>query len=404
MGVVAENLSNLFKEVYGDKGVPNLIPDGAKLQKEIDFSKKDMIGSKFVQAVRLAYPAGFTHAKGDGSAGAFALSDAVAGAQGRAEIVSAQMVLRDQLGYEDAAKAQSSKTAFVEVSKYLFEGMQKAMRKRLEVQLMYGSAGLGTLSAYSGSSTKIMTITAATWAPGIWAGLEGCAIDIYNGSSKRGDGVIAKVDIENKQITLSADVSGTAAGDVIYFDGAYGNEMVGLHGIMTNTGSLFNIDASTYSLWKATSHAAGGALSFSVVKKAVSKAVGKGLDEELLLLVNPGGWDDILSDIASLRRTDKNEVKKVSIGAEEIEFYSQNGKIRIVPSIYVKEGNAYGIAKPYFKRIGAADVTFNTPAFGDQIFFTLSDNAGVEARAYTHQALFCDAIAKNFVITGIVNS
>lgn len=84
---------------------------------------------------------------------------------------------------------------------------------------------------------------------------------------------------------------------------------------------------------------------------------------------------------------------------------SQAGKCKIIPSIYVKEGDAFGLAQGgYWKRIGASDVTFNMPGFGDQIFFILPSNAGVEARCYTNQAMFCDAIGKNFYISGIVNS
>lgn len=407
MADVVENLNVLAKEIFAD-GVPDLIPNGTKIQKELKFSPAELeLGLKYVQPVRLAYPSGFTHAKGDGTAGAFSLNDSKAGTQKRAEVQGSQILLRDQMSYEDAAAAsKGGKQSFVPSTKYFFEGLQKAMRKRVETQLLYGGANLGVVSAYN---SDVITLTAASFAPGIWSGLEGCELDIYTTASppvKNGSVVISSVDVDARTITLVTGHGVTPlANETLWFKGAYGNEMAGIDKILANTGSLFGIDAASYSLWKATSHSASSsALSFSVIKKAVAKAVGKGLDEDCLLLVNPKGWDDVMTDIAALRRTDKSEVSKVEIGAEELVYHSQNGMIRVVPSIYVKEGLAYGLCMPYWKRIGAADVTFKAPGFGDDIFFHMTTKAGVESRAYTHQAIFCEAPAKNFVITGIVNS
>lgn len=406
MADVVENLNNLHKEVFAN-GVPDLIPDGCKLQKVVGFDKKAEMGLKYVEAVRLAYPAGFTHALGDGTAGAFSLKEATSGAIGRAEVTAAQILLKDQMDYETAAKASGGgKKAFVEGTKFFYEGMQKATRKRLEAQLFHGSRGIGTVQTYTGGDPSIV-ITLAEFAPGIWSGLEGTKIDIMDGSTStvRGTVSIVSVDIENRKITLSDTVLGTTSADVVYFEGGYGKEMAGVHKILANTTSLFNIDASTYSLWKSTSHAVGSTqLSYAAIKKGIAKAVGKGLDEDLMLFMNVKSWDDVASDLAALRRTEKSEIKKLQIGAEEIEFFGQNGKVTLVPSIYVKEGYAYGLCTPYWKRLGAADVTFGRPGFGGEMFFDIPGKAGIEARAYSHQCIFGEAPAKNILFTGIVNA
>jgi hypothetical protein len=415
MADVVESLNALAKEVFG-QGVPDLVPNGIKLQTAMPFSaKQQQLGLKYVQTVRLAYPSGFTHALGDGTAGAFSLGDSIGGVQKRAEVTGAQILLRDQMSYEDAAKCASGREAFKEGTAFFFEGMQKAFRKRLEVELLYGAQGLGTISgtpATSGSN-KVITISAAQWAAGIWSGFEGMQLDAYNGASKVNTNAVlalVSVDVVNKKITVSGnstDLAALASGHTLYYVGAYGNEFTGIHGVLNNSGSLFSIDASVYSLWAGTQYApSSGALSFNKVKKAIALGVSKGLDEDVDLYMSPGAWDDVLNDIAALRKTDKSEVKKVEIGAEEIVFHSQNGMCRLVPSMYIKEGFAYGLASPksYWKRIGAQDVTFKNPGFGDQMFFQLQTKAGVEARAYTHQAVFCEAPCKNFLISNIVNS
>lgn len=419
MADVVENLNTLHKEVYPE-GVPDLVPNAVKLQKEIKFSSKELeLGLKYVQPVRLAFPSGFTHALGDGTAGAFDLNDSIAGTQARAEVVGGQILLRDQMTYEDASKASKGKKSFVEGTSYFYEGMQKAMRKRLESTLMYGTGGtiagaslaasglgIGAVSSYSNPT---ITLTAASFASGLISGIEGTYVDIYYNNSgtttKRGTKYIVSVNIENKTITLDSDLSGTTTGDVVFFKGAYGADSAGIHKVLTNAGTLFNISAATYSLWKSGSYAVSSApLSFAAIKKAISASVNKGLDEDVMLMCNPGSWDDLVSDIVAVRRTDKSEVKKVEIGAEEVVYHSQNGMVRILPSIFCKQGFAYGICAPYWKRIGSTDVTFNTPGFGDQIFFQLQTKAGCEARCYTNQAIFSEAPAKSFIITGIVQS
>lgn len=405
MADVAENLNNLHKEVYPN-GVPDLVPGVAKIQKDIPFSKEQMLGSKYVQPVRLALPGGFTSALGDGTAGAFSLNDAKGGTQGKAEVTGCQLVLRDQMPYEDAAKAVKGKASFADGTKFFYEGMQKSTRKRLETMMLYGNVGIGKVSAYS-SATPSITIALSDWSSVIWAGLEGTELNIMNGttSTVRDTAVtIVSVDVDTRIVTLSGTVSGAAANDIIYFKGGYGTEMSGIHKIMANTGSLFGISATTYQLWKASNVAITGALSFNAVKKAISKAVGKGLMEDVKLYVNHGGWDDLASDISSLRTIDKSEIKKVDIGSEEIVYHSQNGKVEIVSHPMVKEGYAYGLAVGNWKRIGSADIAFGAPGFGGEPFFHLASKAGVEARLYTSQAIFSEMPATSFYISGIVNT
>lgn len=414
MADVAESISSLeglFKQQYPE-GMPDLIPNGAKFQQNIKFVGKELeLGDSYVQPVRVSYPMGFTHAAS--GAGAFSLQDAVPGQLKKATVDGYQILLRDQVDMESAAKAsKGSKKAFDDIVSVTLEGLQKSMRKRIESEMAAGQSGLGVISSVSGSSTtRAWVLTAASFAPGFWSGVEGCKLDVYLSSTQRNTNatvIITSVDIDTRTINVSGnatDLSACVAGDSLYFRGAYGAEQVGLEKVLTNTGTIFNISASTYSLWKATTQSVTGALSFNAIKKAVAAAVSKGMDEGCTVYLNPKGWDDIMTDIAALRRTDKSEVKKVEIGAEEIVFYTQAGMAKLVPSIFVKEGLAFGLSDGgIWKRVGATDVTPNMPGFGEKLFFTLPSNAGIESRMYSNQNIFCDAIGKNFIISGIVNS
>jgi hypothetical protein len=165
MADVAENLNALHKTVFND-GVPDLVPQIAKVQKEFEFNSESKLGDYYEMPVRLALPAGFTHEVSDGSAGVYTLNDAKAGTTSKAKVYAYQTVLRDQLSYEDAAKCSGGQASYKKGAGFFFEGMNKAARKRIETNLLYGQMGIGELSAYT-SGTPSITIKLAEWAPQI---------------------------------------------------------------------------------------------------------------------------------------------------------------------------------------------------------------------------------------------
>jgi len=396
-------LNGNFKEVYADS-LENLIPEGLVMVKKISFVPRAKENGNFYnQPVILAQEHGMTFA--GPQSGAFSLVDPVPGQIKNAQVQPSQMVLRGVMDYESAARAAKGRNAFIDATQHLIENMYRSSNKKLEVQLMYGQSGLGVVASVSG---LIITISTAEWAPGIWSGAENMVIDVYDSSlaTNRGSATISAVDMDNRTITVSAVPSGTVATDVLFFKGAQGNEMAGLHKIISNTGTLFNISAASYSLWKSSSQsAASGPLSFSLIQKAISKAVEKGLDEKVCVLVNPRAWANLLTDQAANRRLDSSyKVGKVETGNEAIEFYSQNGVIEIISSNYVKEGYAYLMAPKHFMRIGATELTFKVPGRDEEFFLQLQSQAGYELRCYTDQALFCKAPAKQVLINNIVNS
>lgn len=398
-----DTLNGLFKEVYA-KDLEDLIPDGVKLLNRIPFAKKDAsLGNFYHQPVVLGMEHGVTFA-GSGE-DAFNLNAPVAGQIKDATVRGTQMVLRSVVGYASASRsAEGGAKAFKSATKFLVGNMLRSVTKKLEIELLYGQMGYGTVSAVSGT---LITITTAEWAPGIWGGAEGMPIEIRDstGATSRGESVIASVDFDNKQLTLQSAVAGVVATDVIWHKGAYANEFAGIHKIITNTGSLFGIDASQYTLWKGNSFSAGAAaLSFQKLQDAVARSVEKGLDSDVMVLVNPRSWADLLNDQAALRQYDSSySSAKAENGSKEIKFHGQNGMIEIVPSIYCKEGYAYVLSMDEFMRIGSTDVTFKRPGKGDEFFRDLENSAGYELRLYCDQALFSHAPGRNCLINNIVN-
>lgn len=401
---VLGNLNGLFKQVYADK-LKDLIPDGVKLLNMIKFSAKDKTGDKYNQPIILGMEHGVTFAASEEDA--FTLNPAVAGQIKNAEVRGNALVLRSVIGYKAISASIGSEAAFQEATKYLVANMLRSVTKKLEIEMLYGTKGYGKVASKSGSTIEI---EAAEWAPGIWAGAEGMPVDIVDsdGSTINQSATVVSVNFETKVVTLSAPVAAdVAAGDTVFHKGALGKEFKGIHAILEQqTGDLFNINQSTYNLFRGNVYdCQGDELSFDHLNNAIARAVEKGLDSKVICMVNPRTWADLLTEQAALRKYDSSySSAKLEQGSKGLLFHSQNGEIEIVPSIYVKEGFAYMIEPSSFMRVGSQDVSFKRPGFGDDFFRELDSAAGFELRCYCDQALFTSQPSHNVLITGIVNN
>lgn len=410
--MAVQDFSAINKTVFGH-APETLVPDIAKIQQDIDFSEGDKLGDYFEQPVRLALPGGFTRAKGDGTAGGFTLNGAQGGTQKKAKVYGYQLTLQDQIAYEDLAKAaQQGTQAYKAATGFFWEGMQISMRKMLEIMCLYGNSGIATVGTYTASnasygSQPTIQVALSEWAPLIFSGFEGAAIDVMNGTSAtvRGTVNVVQVDVDNRILVLSATVASAAAADVIYFKGGYGKEMFGLYNQFTTSGSLFNIDNSVYSLWKPTSHSVGGAFSFQGLKKGLAKGMNKGLMYPINIYASTGAVDDLIGDIHQLRTLDKSEVRKVELGADEVVYKFAGITATVKAHPMVKQGHAFGIVPQFAKRVGAMDIGFGMPGRPDgKVWFDLENTAAMEGRMYTHQAIFSEMLGINMLWTGITNS
>lgn len=400
----SDTLNGLFKEAYADK-LENLIPEGLKLYKAIDFlSKEKQPGNLYHQPVILGHEHGVTFASSDDDA--FNLNAPVAGQIKDAQVRGNPVVLRSVLGYTAASRAaQGGAKAFMDATKFLVANMLRSITKKLEIELLYGQIGYGSVAS---TASNVITITTAEYAPGIWAGAENMPIEVRDstGATVRGNCTVTAVDLTLRTVTVDVMPAGVVATDIIWHKGAYGNEFAGIHKILTNSGTLFNISASSYSLWAGNTYSAGSAaLSLAKVERAIALAVQKGLDSDVKVMVNPKTWADLLVEQTALRRFDQSWSKEgAESGSKSIKFYGQNGMIEIEPSIYVKEGYAYVLAMEEFARVGSTDVTFKRPGMEGNFFRELENSAGVELRCFSDMALFCSAPGKQVLINNITNT
>ena len=404
-----DTLNGNFKEIYADK-IEFLVPDGVYLYNNIPFIKEaKQTGNLYHQPVMLGLEHGFTYGGSDGAA--FALNGFIAGQMKDATVQGVELVLRSAISIGAASRASSDKNSFERATKHIVANMMRSITRRLEVSLFYGQVGLGVVTD---NTTGVLTIDPDSWAPGIWAGAEGMKIEAFNSTADQHDAdlVVSVVDFDNKKITVTGTSSSVIASDILYIKGAAADngegafthsDFAGLQKIITNTGTLFGISASSYNLWKGNNDTVAQDISFEVIENAIAKGVAKGLsDQDVCVLVNVNHWSALLVEQSAKRQYDSSYGNdKMQSGAKHIEFFGQNGMIKIVPSIYVKGAHAFIVPMDELVRIGSTDVTFEIPGRKDEFFKLLDAANGYELRCYTDQALFCAAPGKCIMLSNL---
>jgi hypothetical protein len=424
-------LNGWFKSKYGK--FQDNIPDVAKFNGMLgDIVKAQKVGKNFNFPVELSLPQGTTYAAA--GAGAFAFEETIPGEMKEATIDGSQIAVSDILDYESAAKAvDEGEEAYGDAGERMVRRMRKAGYKRIELSMWYGQASLGainTLPASTGTSTKAVVLTTASWATGIWTGMKGMRLEVYDPTlvTRRGAASsyvqIDAVLIGSRTLSLTgksaagADddtawtgVSTTLVGDVFVPKSSVGKDMAGINKIVTNSGSLFGIDASSYELWAGNTFSAGSvAFSLKKLQDAIADAVGKGLDEKATVFVSPRTWANLCADQAALRKYDASYTEsKSKSGFRSLSMYSQNGELEIMPHTIIKEGEAWILPVDRFMKIGAQDLSPNVPGRGEQYFDNATNSSGQSLAGYrlmmfAHEAIICGAPALCTKVTNIVNS
>lgn len=422
-------LNGLYKEVYASK-IKDLIPESDVLLKMDNFVSKDQReGNLYHQPVLLSLPSGATWGLGQ-----VTLNTAIASQMGDAQVAGSAITHRDLLSYDAAAKAaKGGKQSFAEATGLVVKNLVKATSKFLELDLLYGGAtGIGVSvtdsSVNIGATSTTLTLRLSSWAPAIFAGMEGAQVVFYREGTATlvSSGADSIFTIVSQNVTPASStvggtlvVSGTATGIsaldtatasyklAIYWNSSYGNQMSGLKKILKNTGSLFNIDAGTYSLWGANSFDCGSTqLTFGKLQNAVALAVNRGLDSKVKVLVSPSTFANLVDEQAGARRYDSSYGSdKASNGVKKLEFFSANGLMEIVPHIFMHQGIAMILPEEEILRMGPVDgVTDTLPGMPGEFFVQSQTYAAFEVRNYANEAIFIEAPAHCVYISGIVNA
>jgi hypothetical protein len=193
----------------------------------------------------------------------------------------------------------------------------------------------------------------------------------------------------------------------IYWNSSYGNQMLGLRSILaTTSGSLFNINMTTYSLWQSNTYAVGSTqLTFGKLQSALALGVNRGLESDSMTLVSPNTFANLVDEQAGARMYDSSyKGEKGENGFKKLQFFGPNGINTIQVHIFMHQSEAMIFPEDELIRMGPVENVTNTlPGMPGDFFVQSQTYAAYELRCYANQAIFLEAPAHGIFLSGITN-
>lgn len=401
-----QQLNSLMKYVLPENPV-SLIPDGVKLYKTLpEIQEAEQAGRKLLVPVELTSEGGVTY--GDGSA--FAYESTVDGLWGEAQLDCQPVVLNMELSKSAVDRLSNNKVAFTNVATLKTKSMYKELSRRAETSMFYGKSpkGLGTVGATTGTSgtSLVVTWTAGQWAAGFWAGRKGHRYEFRTSAGVGHAGhttnllTLASVDWTNKKCTFTGnagEIATVVANDVCYYRGSYVNDMVGLDGILTTSGNIFNIDNTVYDLWKGCENPALTSLTIAEFMKAFATPVAiGGLADDTVTYLNNLKLEGINATItnANYRNSGGRNDVEIKIGQDMIKFITQAGTNTLIGSNYVKEADSFTFSQKQLRCFGTKKISFEANKGKGDYWLELQSNYGARMQGAYEFAIMLDCPAQ----------
>lgn len=408
------DLIGIYKRTFASR-IIDLTKNENPLLDSLPFEMK--IGEQFQQPVDLQLEQAFTVAANttlpSGSAYGGYL-EPIAGLTDRALVTPYSIHGRMSVSYtalSEAAKA--GEQAFTSAAAHIIKRGTRSHAKRLEIQLLRGRRGIGTIeSGTDGGATGTVVITAGSWAEGLWSGMVGARLDVYLStglkSTQASSITVTGVNPATRTISVSGTTGATGltlltvAGSYITFEVAGGvanaglantAEMPGLKFWARNTGLLFNISAASQPLWAGNVYSdSTGTPSLAKFIDALTAPSSYGLmNATSIAVIPPRALNTLISDQAALRRYNASE-KTGKNGFSMLEFNVQTGTLKLQPHAYQADGEFDIFCPDSASRVGSTEIEFINRNNGvERLVLESATSPSGEMRSLSNQTLFCSA-------------
>jgi hypothetical protein len=423
----------LFKKVYGE--THDLVPKDQILSNDIEWSDGNKVGDEFKEDVILGDEVGWT--LGGSGQDAFEINPAIAGAVKQTSVTPYVTMLPSILPFATISRSLSDEESFMRATQFITKNNLKSHERLQETLRFYGQSakllgyqsyatatyrgvsltnGGGTINsiAFTGganTASKAILFKPGDFASGIWVGRKGARVaQVDSTGAIAASGKLVSVNSRYGYITVDfTPVAATAASGAGSYRMAFvgqesTGEMVGIHKILSTSGTLFGINNSTYELFAGNQKdCESGKLTLARLQIAIADAVnGGGLDGDLVAYVNPRTWATINTTEAALRVYDKSySTSKAENGFMDIEYYSQNGRLTVKAHRHVMEGDAFVLKPKVWKRSGSAQPGFKVPGMDQDLIKPLENQAGFQFKSYADEYVFTAEPAQNIYLYGI---
>lgn len=418
--ITVDVVNGIQKRVYDKSGLKNALPGSSIYSKRISWengTRKE--GENYTIGVVMRGPNGFTYS---GSAGGVkTLKQARNMVIKPASITPFELDLREQLTWPAISRAASEgEGAFASLTGEVTKAMKFSASNRLEASILHGQRGYGTVEAVTdlGGGSADLTITQATWAPGMWWALgEGSTWDSFTSTTLNnasGPIIVSGIKSASRKITVTYTgtlASEVTAGDVLYPEGAYDGtthyDMPGLLAQSENlTGTSLSLSAGTYANWKGNTHDVAGVFSWDIAEQCLGELRDRGASGKIAIVAPNLTYGELMSEPRIQRMLDESySPTKVQIGSKEAEFNSKEyGQVELVNHLFMKQGEVHFICFDDCGRVGSSDLMFGSPGADDAPTWERVPNTNAsEVVLYSDQCAILKIPSHAMVATGITH-
>lgn len=252
---------------------------------------------------------------------------------------------RVKLSGQTMELAESNYQAFASAMDLEMDGLKNDIQKDVN-RIFYGN-GQGTLATLTADGANTVTVDTVQY---LELDMQIDIIDSDGTTVNASNRKITAINESTKVVTYDgADVSATtAAGDYLVRTGNNGREPQGLGSIVSDTGSLFNVDPSTEPLWAATVDDNAG----------VNRALSEGLMIQNVDAVRrKGGKTSLILTGLGVRRAYFNLLSQQRRYPSTTEFeggfrglaFSAGREIPVVEDVDAPDNTMYGLDESSFK-------------------------------------------------------
>lgn len=348
-------VDNILKEVY-EEGVNDQLQSEITALKRIERSSEGVtheVGGKYVRfPVRTKRNHGIG-ARNESEALPIPRTQSYASAQVDLKYLYGALQLTGQT-FELADKNYQ---AFASALDQEVNGLKEGLRKDMARQV-YGD-GSGKMA----TATAVGTVTTFVTTEGQY--LEtGMYVDIFTSADA--------VRVANAEITDISEAAGTytvtfspaaglatASGDYITRDNSGGKEVTGLGAIVSDTGTIYNIDPTTEPVWKASVDENGGvnrALSEGIMINLVDTIRRKGGGVPTVIFTSLGVRRAYFNLLTQQRRA--TNTQEFTGGFKGLAFVSDGNEIPVIADVDCQNNRAYFLNEKEIKLYNAGDWSF----------------------------------------------
>lgn len=273
---------------------------------------------------------------------------------------------RMQISGPVIAAMKSDKGSFVRAVDSASKGTITSLKKEVNHQLFNDGTGrIATCGVTTASATLVLA--AATTDTEMRAFYVNMKVDIGTLAAPTGaaSGVtVTAVQFAARTLTLSSAVT-TAATDFVFRQGAGGTgatqkALTGVKAIISDTGTLFNVDPAVNPSWKSTVLANGGtprAATETLFAKFMDEvAIASGMGVGNLMISNFGVARNYAAPLTSQKRF--NDTVELSGGWSGLKINGSSGSTTLVPDKDCTEGLAYSINTEHMFQHESSDWDF----------------------------------------------